>query len=519
MTHDHHDHDKHLLHSMGYAQELLRGMKTFQNFAISFSIICILSGGINSFSQGLGSVGGAAIGIGWPIALLFSFLVALAMGQIASAFPTAGGLYHWGSILGGRALGWVTAWFNLAGLTTVLAAINVGTYLFFVNALGSTLGLDTDALLPTEPTSYSIAVQTACVALITVSQGLINHLGIKLTSKLTDISGYIIFFGAIALTVALLAYAPHLDFSRLITFSNFSGDAGGGVWPQTENVGYLFLLGLLLPAYTITGFDASAHTAEETINAAHTVPKGMTHSVLWAGVFGWVMLCAIILAAPDLAEAASKGGSQFFFIADQVLPGPLKIALFVIIFIAQYLCGLATVTSSSRMVFAFARDGGLPFSDRLRKIDPKFRTPVYALWSVVALSVLFTVYTPVYTTIAAVCTMFLYISYLLPVAAGLFAYRRSWTKMGPFDLGRFFPVIALLSLAGGCVLIYIGIQPPNDQALTVTLIALAITAVVWFGLERRRFQGPPLGVMSPEKMAEIAAREKAVGEAAVQPVS
>jgi amino acid transporter len=514
MTHD--DADKHLLHSMGYAQELLRGMKTFQNFAISFSIICILSGGINSFSQGLGSVGGAAIGIGWPVALLFSFLVALAMGQIASAFPTAGGLYHWGSILGGRALGWITAWFNLVGLTTVLAAVNVGTYLFFVNALGASLGLDTDALLPTDPTAYSITVQTICVALITLTQGLVNHFGIKLTSKLTDFSGYVIFLGSIALTVALLFFAPHIDLSRLITFANYSGDAGGGTWPQTGNIGYLFLLGLLLPAYTITGFDASAHTAEETIDAARTVPKGMTHSVLWSGVFGWVMLCAIVLAAPDLSETASKGGSQFFFIMDQVLPAPLKLALFAVIFLGQYLCGLATVTSASRMVFAFARDGGLPFSDKLRKIDPKYRTPVFALWSVVVLAVAFTAYTPVYTTIAAVCTMFLYISYLLPVAAGLLAYRRKWDKMGPFDLGGLFPVVAVLSLAGGFVLIYIGIQPPNDQALNVTLIALAITAAVWFGLERRRFQGPPLGKLSSERMAEIAARESAVGEIVMQ---
>ena len=104
--------DKRILHSMGYAQELLRGMRTFQNFAISFSIICILSGGINSFAQGLSSVGGAAIGIGWPLACLFSLFFALAMGQIGSAYPTAGGLYHWGSILGGRGLGWLTAWFT-----------------------------------------------------------------------------------------------------------------------------------------------------------------------------------------------------------------------------------------------------------------------------------------------------------------------------------------------------------------------------------------------------------------------
>ena len=115
--------DVKLLHSMGYAQELSRRMSGFSNFAVSFSIICILSGGINSLGQGISSIGGAAIGIGWPIGALISLVFALGMAQIASAYPTAGGLYHWGSILGGKGWGWATAWLNLIGLVTVLAAI------------------------------------------------------------------------------------------------------------------------------------------------------------------------------------------------------------------------------------------------------------------------------------------------------------------------------------------------------------------------------------------------------------
>jgi amino acid transporter len=185
-------------------------MRTFQNFAISFSIICIVSGGINSFSQGIASVGGASIGIGWPLSCLFSLFFAIAMGQIGSAYPTAGGLYHWGSLLGGRFLGWITAWFNLIGLITVLAAINVGTYLFLLGALAPAFGIGTTALTPSMPTGYSILIQTLIVGGITLSQGLVNHLSIRLTSKLTDFLGYLIFGSAIALTIALLAYAPHL---------------------------------------------------------------------------------------------------------------------------------------------------------------------------------------------------------------------------------------------------------------------------------------------------------------------
>ena len=135
------DEDTQQLHAMGYAQELARSMGGFSNFAISFSIICILSGGINSLAQATSGAGGAAIGIGWPLGCLISGVFAIAMAQIASAYPTAGGLYHWGSILGNRFTGWLTAWFNLLGLVTVLGAINVGTYYFFIGAFGAQLGI------------------------------------------------------------------------------------------------------------------------------------------------------------------------------------------------------------------------------------------------------------------------------------------------------------------------------------------------------------------------------------------
>jgi amino acid transporter len=115
-------------------------MSKFSNFAISFSIICILSGGINSFAQAISSVGGAGAGIGWIVGCLISGMFALSMAQIASAFPTAGGLYHWGSILGNRFWGWLTAWLNLLGLITVLGAINIGTAYFFAGTFGSMFG-------------------------------------------------------------------------------------------------------------------------------------------------------------------------------------------------------------------------------------------------------------------------------------------------------------------------------------------------------------------------------------------
>ncbi len=131
---------------MGYSQELSRRMGGFQNFAISFSIINILAGGIGAYTVAFGAGGGGSIGIGWIVGSIFTLLVACAMAQIASAYPTAGGLYHWSSILGGRGWGWATAWINLLGLLFVVSSVNYGVYLLTRDLiLVGVLGMDPQA--------------------------------------------------------------------------------------------------------------------------------------------------------------------------------------------------------------------------------------------------------------------------------------------------------------------------------------------------------------------------------------
>jgi amino acid transporter len=475
-----HPDDEKLLRQLGYQQELARRMSGFSNFAISLSIICILAGGITSFHVGLCSAGGASIGLGWPLVCFFSLTVAWTMGQIASAFPTAGGLYHWGSILGGRGLGWVTAWFNLIGLITVLAAINAGTYDFAMAAFGLT-----------PPETSAAAVRTAVVVAMTLSQGLLNHYGIRLTTRLTDLSGYLILIVASVLTVALLLATRHFEWSRLWTFANYSGlPESSPVFPKQNNLIWLFALGFLLPAYTITGFDASAHTSEETISAARNVPRGIIRSVWVSGLFGWIMICAILLALPSVREGVEQGANVVHWIIKSALPGWLAWTLLVGIVAAQYLCGLAALTSASRMMFAFARDGGLPFSKLLRRINPRTKSPSVAVWISAAGSAAFTILVP-YTTIAAICTILLYISYVLPVAAGFFAIGRTWTRMGPWHLGRWYRPLAALAVLGCVFLIVIGMQPPNQQAVWIVGVSVGLLLVIWFGLERKRFKGPP----------------------------
>jgi amino acid transporter len=498
---------------MGYAQELARRMSGFSNFAISFSIICILSGGINSFAQATGSVGGAGAGIGWIVGCCVSGFFAVAMAQIASAYPTAGGLYHWGSILGNRFVGWVTAWLNLLGLITVMGAINIGTAFFFQGTFGSLVGMTTDPI-------HIVLF----VAIITIAQAVINHLGIRLTALLTDWSGYIILATTVVLVVALLIFAPTHDWSRLWTFTNNSGDAGGGVFPQSDNLVYLFSLCLLLPIYTITGYDASAHTSEETKNAAMSVPKGIVNAVIISSLAGWIMVMAIMIAIPDMAAGAKQGWGVFFATMTAVLPAWLVQLLYFFILITQFLCGLATVTSTSRMLFAFNRDGGLPLVSKwVAGVSVRFRTPVAAIWTGAILEILFvwlaqTVSvggTNIYTITVNATLIFLFLSFTVPIIAGFFAIGGpKWPTMGPWNIGiPMYRLFAILSVLGMILIVYIAIQPPNGQVLWITLAFLVLAAIVWFGFENRRFQGPPVGDIIKKKQAEIAAIEAKFGEA------
>lgn len=507
-----HSHDKYgdmkVLHNMGYAQELARRMSGFSNFAISFSIICILAGGITSFPLAMATGGGFQATIGWIIGGVFALIVAASLGQIGSAYPTAGGLYHWSSILGGRGWGWATAWINLLGLIFVVASVNVGVYLLFVGLVaGPIFGIDTSA--------WGFWQQTIAVVLITATQGLFNHLGIKTTTALTDFSGYLILVVAVILTLTFLVWGASFDLSRMFTFVNNTGDAGGGYVPEPRTAFVAFLVGLLYPLYTITGFDASAHTSEETHDARNSVPRGMIHAVLWSLVFGFAMALAFVLASPDLAATAKDGGNAWFNLFNN-LPAPfwLKAILGIAIVVSNYLCALAGLTSTSRMIFAFARDGGLPGSSVWKTVSPTYRTPVAAIWLGAVLAVAATLYSPAFAALAAGCALFLYVSYAMPIAAGLLAEGKTWTEFGPFRLGVWSKPFAVITIIGVLILMYAGIQPPFDILINYAIGLIVLLVVLWFGIESRRFQGPPIGADIARRQAEIAKAEAAVGETA-----
>ena len=247
------------------------------------------------------------------------------------------------------------------------------------------------------------------------------------------------------------------------------------------------------PIYTVTGFDASAHTSEETVQARTTSPRGScARSTSRASSAGsWCRRSCS--RCPNVAEGARQGAELFPWLMQQVLPGAGGRVLWVGIVVANYLCGLACMTSTSRMMYAFARDGGLPGSGALKRVSPRWGTPVNAIWTTAALALASTLYAPAYSTLTTACVIFLYLSYVMPTLVGLRAYGRSWTRFGPFDLGApLYKTLAVVSVLGAALLVWIGVQPPNEKALTVVLATTAVLLAAWWLGVRRRFRGPPV---------------------------
>ena len=274
--------DEQRLHELGYAQELRRHMSGFSNFAVSFTIISILSGCLTLYGTGMTDGGPVIITWGWPFVGIMTLFVGLSMAEVCSSFPTAGGLYYWSAKLAPRnpaAWSWFTGWFNFLGQVAVTAGIDFGAA-FFLNAL-----LDLEWNFSTTAHWHTIVLFAA----ILVLHGVLNQFGVRLVALLNNVSVWWHIVGVLII-VGVLALAPSHHQSASYVFTHFANGSGWG------SKVYVLMLGLLLAQYTFTGYDASAHMTEETRDAATAGPRGIVTSIIVSLFAGWLLLIGITFA-------------------------------------------------------------------------------------------------------------------------------------------------------------------------------------------------------------------------------
>jgi len=503
--------DRQQLHKLGYAQELFRSMGGFQNFAISFTIISILAGCLTSYAIAFNQGGPVAITWGWLIVGLFCTIVALAMGEIASTYPTAGGLYYWASKLGTPGWGWFTGWFNLVGQIAVTAAIGFGCAIFMTSLLN---------LLWDYPNSYGWIY--FLYGLILLGAGLINMFKVPITAFLNTISAWWHMIGVLVVVGILIAVPDHhrsvgYVFGQTINNTGF----GGQSWTKGIFV-FVFLTGLLMAQYTITGYDASAHMSEETRQASMGAAWGMVMSVVVSVVFGFILLVAVTFAIPG--KGPSDTGT---FIVQSIWQDSMgrrwaEFLLFIAV-VAQCFCTIASVTSASRMMFAFSRDRAVPGHQLWHRVSKRDRIPVYTVWGVCVLAFL----TPLpalwfgyvgYAASTAVAVIGLYIAFVLPIILRLRAGERF--ERGAWHLGRHYKWIdwlailwiAFISIIFLAPAYYTGI-PWNTgfdwNAVNYTIVMVGGAFLLfggWWVLSANRWFKGPIRQGTEEELARIEAQ-------------
>ncbi|HZS42302.1 MAG TPA: amino acid permease [Polyangia bacterium] len=466
------------LRRLGYAQQLRRRMSGFGNFALSFSVISILTGAVSLYGYGFAHGGPIEMTLGWPLVTLMTLLVASSLAELASAYPTAGALYHWASILGGPRVGWWTAWFNLVGQVAVLAGVDYALAEFLAQMLGlgpagEVLGLDVRRL-------EVLGLYAALLA----SHGILNHVGVRVVTVLNELSAWYHLAGTAVLVGALLWLAPLRPASFLLR--HFVAAEQGRTVPYA--FWYAALVGLLQAQWTFTGYDASAHASEETVGAREAAPRGIVNSVIVSGVAGFVMLLAITLAVGDPARATGDAG--FTNVIVGALGARLGGVMVWMVIGAMWFCGLSTVTSNSRMLFAFARDGGTPGSALLATVSDRFRTPTYAVWACVAIAFALAVWSRAYSVIVSISTIGLYASYAIPIWLNWRAQRRGAAERGPWHLGRWSPWINAAAIGWIGIITVVFMLPPNQRTGYTFAALLALLAIYYLSWARTRFRGP-----------------------------
>ncbi|WP_280882925.1 amino acid permease [Streptomyces pseudovenezuelae] len=461
-------------------------MGPFGNFALSFSIISVLSGCMTLFGFGLITGGPAVMLWGWVFVGLMVLAVGAALAEVTSAYPVSGALYFMASKLGGPHWGYVTGWFNLLGLLGGMAGGCYGSALF----IGALLNLQWGWA----PTPENTMVIFGAILLLLA---VVNLFGVRLVSVLNSISVWWHVTGVTVIVGTLVLVPAHHQPADFV-FGEFSNRTG---W---NNPLYVGLLGLLLAQYTFSGYDASAHLSEETKHAQVSAARGIVRSIFWSWVVGFVLLAGMLFAIQDYAgtvgTATGVPPAQIFL--DALGTNAAKVLLLVII-VAQLFCANAGLASASRMVFAFSRDNALPFSRTWRRLSLRTKTPVAAVWlSVVvpfclALPSLYSA--TAYTAITSINVIGITPAYAIPIYLRLRAGKH-FTR-GPWHLGSWSKPI------GWTAVIWVGFVTvlfclPAVSPVTVDtfnyaplalLSVLLLAAVLWVTRGRRSYGIPEYG--------------------------
>lgn len=342
---------------------LKRDITPFQSFAVAFGFVSIATGIFTTYGSMFATSGPMGIWT-WPVVVIGQLMVALILGSLSARIPVTGYAYQWTSRLTNPVFGWIMGWVSFTFLAVVLVAVDY--------TIASTV---LPVLLAYEGSPNNAWLITALVIFV---QALMIAFSTHFTQKFNAVAVTIQLVGMIGLVVLLFGagYARNrLNFDMLFStgaippegYFSFGTMTKAGPW----------VMGTLLGAFTIVGFESAANLAEETREPARVVPKAMWQAVLSLGIIGMLFLVAVTALIDDPAQVATSATPIADIISRELGP-VLGSALLVLVVISIFSCGLVILLSGTRLVWAMSRDQRFPGWKSFHKISPNLHTPVNA---------------------------------------------------------------------------------------------------------------------------------------------
>ncbi|KAI9661002.1 MAG: hypothetical protein M1821_009329 [Bathelium mastoideum] len=481
------------LAELGYIQVYKREFSWLSCISFAVSISGLFASVATTFVYPLEAGGTASAVWCWLISGAGCMCIAISVSELASAYPTSGGLYFTCKYLVPERwvpeISWLCGWFNLLGQVAGLASTEYGCAQLLLAAVSMASGPTADGFRYTPTARQTVGVSAA----ITFMHGALNSLNTGYLEKITRT--YVIFhFGVlVSCCIALLVMCDFKNSSSFV-WTSVVPDAG---WSPA---GWSFLFGFLSVSWTMTDYDATAHIAEEIKNPEVKAPWSITIALAFTYIGGWLFTIVLSYCTGDvatlLASPLEQPVAQIFY----NVFGPAGGTIFTVFaFIILNFTGMTGMQAGARTFFAIARDEMIPLSRIWAKMNKTTHTPLYSVWLLTILTVCINLIgLGSYTAIAAIFNMTaiaLDWSYCIPILCKMVFGR---FKPGPFYLGKFGFFINLWAVLWTLFVSIIFILPTirpvtaeNMNYASVILAAVVIFAVIyWYASGRFYYTGP-----------------------------
>src|SRR3954451_3665584 len=484
------------LESLGYTPQLNRVLGLFSNFAVAFTYLSPMVGIYSLFVYGLGFGGPAYIWLTF-IPLAGMLFVALVFGELASHYPVAGALYQYSKFSVGPRYGWFVGWFYGFALLITVASVDTGVVSYVTALTHNWFGWNLD------PASHGTVL--AITVILLAIQTTVNITGASVMGTVAKFGVYVEILGTLGIAIVLAIHGFHHGLGFLFTTQGVQHAATNplgldfhGSWLAAA------VVAVLAPVYIFYGFESAGDISEETKDAGRQVPKAMRWALIWGGVASFILTAALLLAMTkhNPVGATIKGGGIPFILGE--LPSWLQDCLLLLIIFAFFSCGTSIQGAGSRLAFSYARDGALPGSTWISRVNQRFKTPVNALLAGAMVTVGFVLLVfaspshdihiafityPANTNVLVSLVSFgvsgIYLSFLLTVIGAIIARSRGWVPEGRFTLGRWGWSVTIAA-AAYLVLMLINVVAPSGLSSGrgyfnldwITLLVIFIIAVV-----------------------------------------